>query len=65
MQKSNNEREYYQVAFTVNDENTLKREISAFKRINDNYPKYLLTLDYDNVNIDGIQKLNVIDWLLL
>ena len=48
----------------VNDEKTLKREISAFKRINDNYPKYLLTLDYDNANIDGIQKLNVIDWLL-
>jgi len=64
VQKSNNEREYYQVAFTVNDEKTFKREISAFKRINDNYPKYLLTLDYDNANIDGIQKLNVIDWLL-
>jgi predicted AAA+ superfamily ATPase len=64
VQKSNNKREYYQVAFTVNDEKTLKREISAFKRINDNYPKYLLTLDYDSANIDGIQKLNVIDWLL-
>jgi len=64
VQKSNNEREYYQVALTVNDENTFKREISAFRRINDNYPKYLLTLDYDNANIDGIQKLNVIDWLL-
>ncbi len=64
VQKSNNEREYYQVAYTVNDEKTLQREISAFKRINDNYPKYLLTLDYDKANIDGIQKLNVIDWLL-
>ena len=64
VQKSNNEREYYQVAYTVNDEKTFKREMSAFKRINDNYPKYLLTLDYDNANIDGIQKLNVIDWLL-
>ncbi len=64
VQKSNNEREYYQVAFTINDEKTFKREMSAFKRINDNYPKYLLTLDYDNANIDGIQKINVIDWLL-
>ena len=64
VQKSNNEREYYQVAFTVNDEKTFNREMSAFKRINDNYPKYLLTLDYDNTNIDGIQKLNIIDWLL-
>lgn len=64
VQKPNNEREYYQVAFTVNDENTFNREISAFKNIRDNHPKYLLTLDYDNANIDGIQKLNVVDWLL-
>ena len=64
VQKPNNEREYYQVAYTVNDEKTFKREISAFKNIKDNYPKYLLTLDFDNTSIDGIQKLNVIDWLL-
>lgn len=64
VQKPNNEREYYQVAFIINDEKTYKREISAFKNIKDNYPKYLLSLDFDNTNIDGIQKLNVIDWLL-
>jgi len=64
VQKSNNEREYYQVAFTVNDEKTFAREISAFKNIKDNYPKYLLTLDFDNTNIEGIQKINVVDWLL-
>lgn len=64
VQKANNEREYYQVAFTVNDEKTLKREISAFDRIKDNYPKFLLTLDYDNTSINGIRRINVIDWLL-
>ena len=64
VQKPNNEREYYQVAYTVNDEKTFKREISAFKNVKDNYPKYLLTLDFENTSIDGIQKLNVIDWLL-
>ena len=64
VQKPNNEREYYQVAFTVNDEKTFSREISAFRKIKDNYPKYLLTLDFDNTSIDGIQKLNVVDWLL-
>ena len=64
VQKANNEREYYQVAYTVNDEKTFDREISAFSRIKDNYPKFLLTLDYDNTNIKGIQKINVIDWLL-
>lgn len=64
VQKPNNEREYYQVAFTINDEKIYKREISAFSNIKDNYPKYLLTLDFDNTSINGIQKLNVIDWLL-
>ncbi len=64
VQKPNNESEYYQVAFTVNDEKTFVREISAFSNIRDHYPKYLLTLDYDNTSIDGVQKINVIDWLL-
>jgi predicted AAA+ superfamily ATPase len=64
VQKPNNEREYYQIAFTVNDEKTFEREISAFKNIRDNYPKFLLTLDFDNTNIEGIHKVNVIDWLL-
>ncbi|MCZ2443065.1 MAG: ATP-binding protein [Flavobacteriales bacterium] len=64
VQKPNNEREYYQVAFTVTDEKTYEREISAFKNIKDNYPKYLLTLDFDNTSIEGIQKINVVDWLL-
>ena len=56
--------EYYQVAYTVNDEKTLKRELSSLREIKDSYPKYLLTMDFDNANIDGIQKINVIDWLL-
>lgn len=64
VQKANNFREYYQVAFTVNDDKTFEREISAFRNIRDNYPKYLLTLDFDNTNIEGIQKINAIDWLL-
>lgn len=64
VQKPNNLIEYYQVAISINDEKTYKRELSSFKNINDNYPKYLLTLDFDNVNIEGIQKINIIDWLL-
>jgi len=64
VQKPNNEREYYQIAFTVNDEKTFEREISAFRNIRDNYPKFLLTLDFDKTNIEGIHKVNVIDWLL-
>jgi predicted AAA+ superfamily ATPase len=64
VQKPNNQREYYQVAYTVNDEKTFNREFSSLMKIQDSYPKYLLTMDIDNAIIDGIQKLNVIDWLL-
>ena len=57
-------RSYYQIAYTANDEKTLKRELSSLRNIRDSHPKYLLTLDYDTSNIDGIQRVNVIDWLL-
>jgi predicted AAA+ superfamily ATPase len=57
-------RAYYQVAYTANDEKTLKRELSSLRNIRDSYPKYLLTLDYETSNIDGIQRIHVIDWLL-
>ena len=64
VKKSNGFTEYYQVAYTANDEKTQKRELSSLREIKNSYPKYLLTMDFDNVNIDGIQKINVIDWLL-
>ena len=57
-------RAYYQVAYTANDEKTLKRELSSLRNIRDSYPKYLLTLDYETSNIDSIQRVHVIDWLL-
>ena len=57
-------RAYYQVAYTANDKKTLKRELSSLRNIRDSYPKYLLTLDYETSNIDGIQRVHVIDWLL-
>lgn len=64
VQKHDGSREYYQVAYTVNDEKTLKRELSSLEKIKDSYPKYLLTTDFDNVNYNGIQKINILDWLL-
>jgi len=56
---------YYQVSLTTRDENTLQRELLPLKKINDNYPKYILTLDDDlDADYDGIKKINIIDWLL-
>jgi len=63
---NSSEIEYYQVALTVLDENTLKRELDAFKNIKDNYPKYLITLDdvMVNTDYDGIKVVNALEWLL-
>jgi len=56
---------YYQVALSVRDENTLKRELSPLQSLSDNYPKYLLTLDNDPViTYNGIKQIYAIDWLL-
>ena len=57
--------EYYQVAATVRDHATLERELAPLGKIRDHHPKFLLTLDEDPAdNIDGIRKLNALDWLL-
>ena len=62
---------YYQVALTIRENNELdnkilERELMPLKKINDNYPKYILTLDDDlDADYDGIRKINAIDWLML
>lgn len=57
---------YYQVSATTIDENVLQRELAPLRKVRDNYPKYLLTLDeaFKTADYDGIKKLNVLDWLL-
>ncbi len=56
---------YYQVAATVRNIETLDRELAPLKRINDQYPKYILTLDDDpDADYDGIRRINVLQWLV-
>lgn len=57
--------QYYQVAESVRDPETLARELRPLKMINDNYPKYLLTLDEDDrMDYDGIIGEYVLEWLI-
>ena len=63
-QKPGGKIEYYQVSMSVMDERTLTRELEPLQLIKDNYPKFLLTRDYDGSNFKGIQHLNVLEWLL-
>lgn len=56
--------EYYQVAWQLSNENTIQREFGALEKINDNYPKYLLSTDSFTQGRSGIHHLNVFIWLL-
>jgi predicted AAA+ superfamily ATPase len=57
---------YYQAAASVLDPAVLERELTPLRRIGDNHPKYLLTLDeyMSGANHDGIRQLNALEWLL-
>lgn len=65
VQKNDGSRIYYQVAYQVDGQpETLARELAPLQKIEDNYPKILLTNDLSHENINGVQKINVVDWLL-
>lgn len=56
--------EYFQVAWQLTNESTVEREFGALEKINDNYPKFLLTTDSFTQNRNGVRHLNVFNWLL-
>ena len=55
---------YYQVAASVLNPSTFAREITPLKKVNDHYPKFIITMDELSINEDGIRQINVIDFLL-
>lgn len=61
-----NEKKYYQVTYTMLDQNVKKREIEVLNSINDNYEKTVITMDklYSNTSIEGIKIKYLIDFLL-
>jgi len=62
---SHGEITYFQVAETVRNHETLVRELAPFKKIDDHWPKYLLTRDEDPEEYyDGVKKLNALTWLM-
>lgn len=58
--------EYYQVSASIMDSAVLERELASLRRIDDDHPKMLLTLDriLPTNNMNGIRVLNAVDWLL-
>ena len=58
------EKIYIQVAYILTDESVVKREFDAYKKIEDNYPKYVISMDKFDFSQNGIIHKNIIDWLL-
>lgn len=59
-----NKKEYYQVAYLLADEKVCEREFGAYKVIDDNYPKYVLSLDKTDFSKNDIIHKNIIKWLM-
>lgn len=56
---------YFQVAASVRAQDTLRRELTSLQKINDHYPKYILTLDEDpEADYEGIRRVNALEWLV-
>lgn len=62
--KKQNKPIYIQVSYLLASEETIEREFKPLKNIPDNYPKYVITLDEVNMSHDGIEHLNIVDFLL-
>ena len=61
----NNEQIYLQVAYLLHDSTTVEREFGALEKIQDNYPKWVLSLDkFRDQNRNGIKWMNLVDFLI-
>lgn len=58
------EKEYYQVAYYLYDQEVVEREFGAFRKIEDNYPKYVISMDKMDFSRDGIIHKNAVKFLM-
>lgn len=58
------EKLYVQVIYLLASEDTVKREFGAYDGIQDNFPKYVVSLDEFDMSRNGIKHRNIRDFLL-
>lgn len=56
-------RKYIQVADYLSSDEVVEREFNAYDSVNDNYPKYVITMDKIDYSRNGIIHLNIVDFL--
>ena len=55
---------YIQVSYMLSNDDAVEREFENLLKINDNYPKYVISMDEIDMSHEGIKHLNIIDFLL-
>ena len=59
-----NEKIYVQVAYLLASAETIEREFTSLEKIDDNYPKYIISMDEFDMSRNGIIYINIIDFLM-
>jgi hypothetical protein len=56
---------YFQVAYLLTSEETIKREFGNLKLIKDHHPKYVISMDnvFSQANVDGVKHIRLRDFL--
>lgn len=63
--EKNGEKKYVQVALSLLEEKTFAREFGNLKKINDNYPKFVVTMNrFAGNTVNGIQAISLRDFLM-
>ncbi len=62
--KGRDETKYIQVAYLLASPETVEREFSVLEKIQDNYPKFVISMDFFDMSRNGIKHINIIEFLL-
>ena len=62
--KKHKQKVYIQVTYSLASEETIDREFRPLLKVNDNYPKYVISTDKFDLSQDGVIHQNLIDFLV-
>ncbi len=60
----NKDIKYIQACYDLSNEETRNREFNAFNNINDNYPRYVISVNKEDYSKNGVKHVNIFDFLM-